>query len=193
MKNASLWVEVFYSPKSFFRLRKNDPGIKLFLSIFPIITYSILISYFAWVFHMRLNVLQFSFALIVFYAGGLVKACLYAGVINWNQQRVSVKDMWLMHSIGLYPILLLTPILVILSEYQGIIVLCLMLIIIITNIVRVSLIRTFIQKETAFVWVISLTEGIFILSILVLTLGGSWLVLLELFKGVFSQAISGGI
>lgn len=171
MNPLLLWTEVFYSPKSFFFLRKDDKKIHFFLAFFPLLAYAICTATIFRFFGLQAKILSFVFMLLAFYVGGFLKACLYTAVLNAKKPIASLKDMWLAHCISLFPFIIFMPFISIFSAFKSVFLVGFLSIALYMNFFKISLIKRYYNKKAGFVWIISLCQIIFLASLFLILIG----------------------
>lgn len=183
MKLAPLFLEVFYSPFSFFRLRRNQKTSFYFISIFSILSYVILVTNLSYAVKIKLNFFQVFLATLLFVFSGFAKSSLYSAFINMNETKVKFKDIWLIQTISLYPIVLFLPILSFLSFWPSVFWIGYLFIILTIHYLRKRMIEKLLGVKAPFVWYISFIQFIFGLFLFLIYIGFSMNVLLRFLVG----------
>ncbi len=177
MKITLLLGEVFYNPQAFFRKRENDKNILHFMNLFYLFGYVIIAANILWIFNLPASFLNFFVFVLVFYLVGFIKTCIFSAFLNNDEakQRVSIKKVWLINAISLYPIYIFFPLAGIVSYLLGFIspmltvsvfFIAILLIFVNINFFKTKLIREMLGRYVKFVWFISLAEVIIVFSLI---------------------------
>lgn len=182
MKLRLLFSEAFYAPLAFFRLRRKEQYILHFQNLFFLAAYVTIALHLSWGGGFELNFLQLILLVGVFYLVGFIKVALYTAFLNAQKAEVSLREVWLLSALSLFPVFIFLPLGAFLGEFlslfsEGLGMTffygSLLGVFIYVNILRTRYIKRIFSKQVSFVWLISLSEILlFFLTSLVLFLLG---------------------
>lgn len=171
MKFFPLIAEAFYAPKSFFRLRRNNPDVFYFLTFFYLLAVVSLTANLSLAFGIVLNFIQFFFLVLFFYLATFLKAALFSAFLNADAPKVSLKEIWLLNALTVYPVFIFVPLGAALGHYQGFFLSFIFLTFGYVNYIRTKYLSAFYGVRARFVWIVSLSEILFVVFTL-LTMAG---------------------
>lgn len=183
-------AEAFYSPLTFFRYREGHPQALIFTQFFSAGAYVLLISHLLSFFGLKPSFLLIFFLTLTAFAGGFLKAGVFCALLNIDAPRVSLKKVWMIQALGLFPLYLTLPLLPLFEFSQGLSLVWIALSLSLAAGFRISFYRKIMGVKGHFVWVASVIQGFLMGALLIFSagMGAAFLsrFLGEILRGIFS-------
>ncbi|PKL13792.1 MAG: hypothetical protein CVV50_03085, partial [Spirochaetae bacterium HGW-Spirochaetae-6] len=176
----------------------KDQHILHFQNLFFLAAYVVIAVHLAWGGGFDLNFMQLILLVGVFYLVGFIKVALYTAFLNSEKALFSLKEVWLLSALSLYPVFIILPLGAFLGEFLSLFSEALGMTFfygsllgafIYVNILRVRYMKQIFHKRGSFVWLISLSEIVlfFITSLVLFMLGMTFVIktIENLLKGIY--------
>jgi hypothetical protein len=190
MKIVNYWTEVFYSPKAFFRLRKNSPNIRYFLTVFPLLAYMLAAAAISLGVGFRVGFFQFFIFTLIFYGVGFLKTSLYTSLLNFEEPVARFRDVWFWNAVALFPLVIFFPLLAAISNFKGVFLMGFFFVLGYSNYKKTKYLENYYGRKMNFVWAVSLLEVLFIVILVSVVLGTGILFFITLIRETASQLMT---